>query len=382
MVPRGSDCSNPDEVLTFQLSLTARAELAGNGKPLARVEYNFGNCGWTVPMVADPADASGPRTGLILDGANNEPRVAVELLGEHEARAEVRPGIGLGVDDERVAVPGVSGDPLRGSEYCQGTNLAWALDQEGGQVAVEPGRYVIELGANGLPLEDADGDGVTAAIDNCDDEYNPLQTNKNNSEFGDVCDRDIDGDLLENALDNCIFVTNARQEDADGDGEGDACDVTASDVDRDGWFFPLLSPPADGGGGWWAFLIEEDNCPQAWNRLQWDFDSDGRGDTCDDWEDTFVYFLSQLSKSGSFDELKGFKSCDGGGESEQSSACDAMRWAVTEVVWANIAVSLTKAELDKMLVELFAQWSKTKATFAEFLTWSAEKQRDLSKKYR
>lgn len=359
MVPRGSDCSDANAVLSFQLILTARAAPAPNGKPLARVDYRFGNCGWTVPMVPDPAAAAGPRTGLILDGANNEPRVAVELLGEHDRNAMVRPDIGLAVDDPRLAVPGVSGDPLRGSEYCQATNLAWALDQDGGQVAVEPGRYVIDLGANGLPLEDADGDGVTAVIDNCDAEYNPLQKNQDSDEFGDVCDGDVDGDSKTNLPrqnqpepDNCIFVSNRSQDDLDGDGLGDACDT---DLDGDGWHHPVP----------WNDLLE-DNCPGAGNPLQWDFDSDGDGDACD-WDGSFFKFLNDFDFSFSLKR----EFAEGFSKSEQAE----MMWAMSQ------ASTLDKDQRRAMLDQLFELWGKTKATLAEFVYWKLEMLKYTSTKH-
>lgn len=352
MVPRGSDCADPSDVISFQLVLTARAALANNRKDRARVEYRFGNCGWTVPMVANPAEASGPRTGLILDGAGGEDRVALELLGEHDAVAVVQEGIGLAADDPRVAVPGVSGDPLRGSEYCRSTNLEWELaegenGEPGRRVASEPGRYVIDLGENGLPSHDADGDGVTDAIDNCDAEYNPLQANFDGDVLGDVCDDNVDQDEYLNAADKCILLAVQDNGDLDLDGLGDACD---RDEDGDGWFFPTPGLPH-----------LEDNCPRARNPRQWDFnegrDGDEGGDACD-WEGSFFKFLSEVN----FDFALKRIAVDGFTDAETDEMMGMMAKAS----------SLDLDELYWMLIEAFSAWGKTKATFSEFVNWQLE----------
>ncbi len=71
-------------------------------------------------------------------------------------------------------------------------------------------------------------------------------------------DDDVDG--LCNPRDNCPEASNPDQEDFDGDGTGDACD---DDDDNDG------EPDAS------------DNCPLAINPEQVDLDMDGVGDICD-----------------------------------------------------------------------------------------------------
>jgi hypothetical protein len=302
-----------------------------------------------VPMVADPGGAPGPRTGLILDGAGGQPRVALELLGEHDRVATVKPDIGLDEDDPRLAVPGVSGDPLRGSEYCRATNLR----PENGEIP--NGRFVIELGEDGLPFEDSDGDGRADANDNCNNEYNPLQSDQDENSRGDVCDADLDGDGRANVLDNCVFTDNFDQEDADGDGEGEACDITISDADGDGWYYP------------WATLPHlEDNCPRVPNSRQWDFDSDGDGDACD-WEGSFFQFLTQFEFP--FTLKRGASTGFTGSE-------------VDEMMYAMMQTSpLKEKQLHAMLTEVFEQWKDTKTTFIEFVVWAAEKEQYMGKKY-
>jgi hypothetical protein len=86
-------------------------------------------------------------------------------------------------------------------------------------------------------IQDADGDGVNDAIDNCPPSRcksnkfftcnNPNQENNDTDGFGDACD-------------NCPTATNPSQTDTDGDRVGDACDICPSeganntvDTDRD-----------------------------------------------------------------------------------------------------------------------------------------------------
>ncbi|HUU44483.1 MAG TPA: M28 family metallopeptidase [Acidobacteriota bacterium] len=59
--------------------------------------------------------------------------------------------------------------------------------------------------------DDADFDGVTNLIDNCDLVYNPDQTDSDTDDVGDVCD-------------NSRTRDNPDQADTDGDGIGDACE--------------------------------------------------------------------------------------------------------------------------------------------------------------
>ncbi len=95
--------------------------------------------------------------------------------------------------------------------------------------------------------DDADGDGIPNAMDDCASVFNPIrpldegvQADFDGDGIGDACDpcpldpgvsacsapdpNDRDNDGIDNATDNCPDVANAGQEDRDADGKGDICD--------------------------------------------------------------------------------------------------------------------------------------------------------------
>lgn len=150
---------------------------------------------------------------------------------------------------------------------------------------------------------DSDGDSFPFGQDNCDQFFNPKQTDLNKNGVGALCDPDdngnsipdyidtqlanpyilcptplvpcdvnnYDGDNFVNAKDNCPHDVNNDQKDTDNDGEGDACDP---DEDGDGW------------------SNNDDNCPFTPNPDQKNSDGDWAGDACDptpDCKDVFAW---------------------------------------------------------------------------------------------
>jgi hypothetical protein len=100
-----------------------------------------------------------------------------------------------------------------------------------------------DMGAYEMPWIDIDNDGVRDAVDNCPNVYNPEQLDANGNGTGDCCDPtpgcggcaqpacdqqcsppDSDGDGVTDAIDNCPNVYNPQQLDANGNGTGDCCD--------------------------------------------------------------------------------------------------------------------------------------------------------------
>jgi hypothetical protein len=167
-----------------------------------------------------------------------------------------------------------------------------------------------DLDGDGLPnatdpcplatLNDEDGDGVCADLDNCDATFNPDQADGDGDRIGDACDPcptvpygyswDADRDGVPDACDNCQRIVNADQADADGDGFGDVCDTcpalynpTNADSDRDGIGDACDDCPADTGNDGDADGVcgDEDVCPEMYDPAQADRDGDRVGDACD-----------------------------------------------------------------------------------------------------
>ena len=85
---------------------------------------------------------------------------------------------------------------------------------------------VADLAAGELALspEDADGDGVPDAADNCMWVPNPDQTDFNLNTIGDACE-DSDGDGLSDALEIYLYNTNPLSTDTDGNGISDSLEL-------------------------------------------------------------------------------------------------------------------------------------------------------------
>ena len=134
------------------------------------------------------------------------------------------------------------------------------------------------------PFNDIDGDGAKDSLDNCINDYNPLQENHDSDNQGDECDSDDDDDGVTDSLDNCALGatgwTSSTSEDLDGDGCRDSDED--DDDDQDGIEdLPDRCPKGETG---WASSDEADHdgdgCKDSSEDN--DDDADGLDDDVDD----------------------------------------------------------------------------------------------------
>jgi hypothetical protein len=122
----------------------------------------------------------------------------------------------------------------------------------------------------GASATDPDVDGIAGSCDNCPTTYNPDERDFNLNGTGDACDPDADGDGVLNASDLCAFTPLGQSPDVNG------CSQVQVDQDLDGKCDPGKSSP--------TLCTGTDNCPAAYNPGQADWNSNGIGDTCEDFD--------------------------------------------------------------------------------------------------
>jgi hypothetical protein len=115
-----------------------------------------------------------------------------------------------------------------GFEYAGELYPLWACDEV--RASCDPRRPT---------ANDADGDGVTDAADDCRFAWDPDQLDHDRDGLGDACDRcplstaatcdhdpdDVDDDGMPNDQDGCPWIADPGSPDGDGDGHPDACDA-------------------------------------------------------------------------------------------------------------------------------------------------------------
>jgi ferredoxin len=120
---------------------------------------------------------------------------------------------------------------------------------------------------------DADADGITDNRDNCQQIYNPSQTNYDGDAQGDICDADDDGEGIADAVDSCPMGALGWTSNNTTDHDTDGCKDDVEDLDDD-----------DDG-----ILDSNDRCGTG--TLNWisngttDYDTDGCKDSNEDLDD-------------------------------------------------------------------------------------------------
>lgn len=142
---------------------------------------------------------------------------------------------------------------------------------------------------------DSDGDGIVNCLDGCPGFDDRIDSDSDG--VADLCDMcpgfddlaDSDSDGIPDGCDQCPGYDDLA--DADEDGLPD-CEDACTDIDGDGF----------GDPGFPFNTCEEDNCPDQFNDLQADTDSDGTGDPCDICPDYFNPAQADSDDDGVGDE--------------------------------------------------------------------------------
>jgi hypothetical protein len=116
--------------------------------------------------------------------------------------------------------------------------------QDAFQYAVQEGDQIAVATVTVQVLDDADGDGITAILDNCTTVANPDQRDSDGDGYGNACDGDLDNDGQVNFADLAVFRTRFMTGNADADFNGDGI-VNFADLAR---FRQLFGAPPGPSG--------------------------------------------------------------------------------------------------------------------------------------
>lgn len=193
----------------------------------------------------DPKADNGPVSGVALKAKNGVFKLKAVVVGKLAPLSLVPPN------------PGTSACLLLGIAAGDSYSVAFVDGTMGNKTTLlfkvknpTVQQTCVSTTTTTLP-PDADGDGITDALDNCPTVPNPTQADIDNDGHGDDCDPcpsfsnpgptpcpttttttlppDTDGDGITDALDNCPAIPNPTQADADNDGHGDDCDACPLD---------------------------------------------------------------------------------------------------------------------------------------------------------
>jgi hypothetical protein len=229
----------------------------------------------------------------VVDGTDNCPRFSNPLQENHD---QDNAGDLCDIDDDNDGIADVADDCPYGitqwqsnpstdhdNDGCQDSSEDYDDDEDGifdsndlcplGPIGWSSNPEV-DVEGDGCADMDTDEDGFVDQMDNCPMIYNPLQTDLDDDQIGDVCDDDEDGDGIQIPQDLCPHDPTSWLSDLLNDHDSDGCQDSVNDYNDD----------AD------AVLDIGDDCPIGYinwgdNASNFDHDGDGCHDQLEDDDD-------------------------------------------------------------------------------------------------